>query len=153
MTSNAIGSGAVEGVGAAGPFERLVGLARGAGGLLLHPYMAIESVWELAEALAPAAGVPVRVLGPLPDTTRLVNDKARFGQLVERLLGKESLTRTVTSNDPQVVTEALHEFARDCDAVALKRPSCASGLGNRVFAGRSLVCSTLSATPCILCIS
>jgi hypothetical protein len=114
-------------------FERLVGAARRAGGLQLHPYMAIEPVWELAEAVETAAGVPVRVLGPLPETARLANDKARFSDVVARLLGHESLVHTATSADPLVVAEQLRDVARRGDAVALKMPSCASGMGNRVF--------------------
>ena len=119
-------------------FGRLARLARDAGGLLVHPYMAIQPVWELAEGLSRAAGVPVRVLGPFPETTRLANDKARFGEIVERLFGRESLACTATSGDPQVVAERLLELAGRCDAVALKRPSCASGLGNRVFDAREV---------------
>jgi hypothetical protein len=121
-----------------GAFDRLVTLARDGGGLLLHPYMAIEPVWELAGALEEAAGVPVRVLGPLPAVTRLANDKARFSAIVERLLGGEALARTATSADPRVVAELVREFATRYDSLALKMPSCVSGMGNRIFDGRRL---------------
>lgn len=119
-------------------FDRIVGLARDAGGLRFHPYMAIESVWELAEAVAEAAGVPVRVLGPLPAVTRLANDKARFSDIVAGLLGGDALARTATSGDPQVVAELMREYAAAHDAFALKMPSCASGMGNRIFDGQRL---------------
>lgn len=119
-------------------FDRLVGAARRAGALLVHPYMAIESVWELAEALAAAASVPVRVLGPLPEITRLANDKARISEVVEQLLGDESLVHTATTDDPLVVAEHMREVAERGDAVALKLPSCASGMGNRVFESRAI---------------
>jgi hypothetical protein len=118
--------------------DRLVGAARRAGALLLHPYMAIEPVWELAEALEGRASVPVRVLGPLPEITRLANDKARFSEVVEQLLGTESLVHTATSGDPLVVAEQMREVAEQGDAVALKMPSCASGMGNRVFESRAI---------------
>lgn len=117
---------------------RIAAVAAGAGGLLIHPYMAIEAVWELAEAVARGAGVPARVLGPLPRVTRLANDKVRFSAIVERLLGSDALTRTATSADPDIVTEHLRELAGRWDAVALKMPSCASGMGNRIFDGGTL---------------
>lgn len=113
--------------------DRLVGAARGAGGMQIDPYMAIEPVWELAEAVEAKAAVPVRVVGPLPQTTRLSNDKARFSDVVAQLLGHASLVHTATSNDPLVVAEQLQEVAGRGDSVALKMPSCASGMGNRVF--------------------
>lgn len=119
-------------------FDRLVGAARGAGRLLVHPYMAIESVWELAGALEATASVPVRVLGPIPEVTRLTNDKARFSEIVEQLLGAESLVHTATSGDPLEVAEHMREIAERGDAVALKMPSFASGMGNRVFESRAI---------------
>jgi hypothetical protein len=119
-------------------FDRLVDVARDNGRLLLHPYMAIEPVWELAAALAAAALVPVRVLGPLPGITRLANDKARFSDVVQRLLGKDALAHTATSADPQGVAVLMREYAGRYDALALKMPSCASGMGNRIFDGRRL---------------
>lgn len=119
-------------------FDGLVALARDANGLLLHPYMGIEAVWELAASIADAASVPVRVLGPLPEVSRLANDKARFSDLVEGLLGAESLTRTDTSVDPYRVAELMQEYTARYDSVALKMPSCASGMGNRIFDSREL---------------
>jgi hypothetical protein len=119
-------------------FDRLVALARDNGRLLLHPYMAIEPVWELAAELAAAALVPVRVLGPLPGVTRLANDKVRFSDLVQRLLGEDALARTATSADPHVVAELMREYAGRYEALALKMPSCASGMGNRIFDGGRL---------------
>lgn len=119
-------------------FDALVAAARRAGGVLIHPYMAIEPVWELAEALAREADVPVRVLGPLPRVTRLANDKARFSKLVDRLLGTDALARTLTTADPATMAELVRELARECDAVALKMPSCASGMGNHILDGRSV---------------
>lgn len=119
-------------------FEELVALARDAGGLLLHPYMAIGPVWELAAALAEAARVPARVLGPLPGVARLANDKARFSDIVEQLLGSDALAHTGTSDDLRVVAELMREYAARYDAFALKMPSCASGMGNRIFDGREL---------------
>ena len=119
-------------------FARLVAAARDGGELLVHPYMAIESVWELARALSESAGVPVRVLGPLPEVARLANDKARFSDVVERLLGYDALVHTASSADPLVVAEHICEIAGRGEAVALKMPSSASGMGNRVFESREI---------------
>jgi hypothetical protein len=114
-------------------FGQLVRVARDAGGLLVHPYMAIESVWELARELSDAAGVPVRVLGPLPHITRLANDKARFSEMVEALLGNDALASTAIGENPEAIAEHLSDQVHRAEAVALKMPSCASGLGNRIF--------------------
>jgi hypothetical protein len=114
-------------------FERLCAVAREGGGLLLHPYMGIQGVWELAAALQQASGVPVRVLAPLPAVTRTANDKARFSEIVERLLGAEALASTATGDEPQLIAERFHEEVHRSAAVALKMPSCASGMGNRIY--------------------
>lgn len=116
-------------------FASLCREARAAGGLLLHPYMGIEPVWELAEAVGREARAPVNVLAPLPHVTRLANDKVCFSEIVEGLFGADALSWRVASADPAVLTERLREAARRSEAVALKMPSCASGMGNRVFRG------------------
>lgn len=122
-------------------FEDLATLLRQAGGgrgIRVHPYMGIEPVWELAEKLGRAIGGPVRVLGPLPRVTRLANDKGRFSEIVEALLGREALARTRVSSDPSLLAEHLREEAHCSRSVALKMPSCASGMGNRIFEGHAL---------------
>lgn len=45
-------------------FERATALARRNGRLVIHPYMAIEPVWQLARRIAERAGAAVTVLGP-----------------------------------------------------------------------------------------
>lgn len=119
-------------------FDGLCESARRAGGLLVHPYMGIEPVWQLAAAIAAAAHVRVEVLAPFPRVTRLANDKACFSEMVEALLGGDALTGTFTSSDPRELAELLGEAAARHEAVALKMPSCASGMGNRIFEGASL---------------
>jgi hypothetical protein len=119
--------------GNAAAFGELSEIARSPGGLLLHPYMGIEPVWELAEALGNATRQPVRVLGPLPQVTRLANDKARFSEMVEQLIGEDALVRTSISHDPDQLAELLRDQIHRSATVALKMPSCASGMGNRVF--------------------
>ncbi|MEX0911934.1 MAG: hypothetical protein WD031_00785, partial [Gemmatimonadota bacterium] len=113
--------------------RELGSLARERGGLLLHPYMGIEGVWELAETIGRVVDVPVRVLGPLPEATRLANNKAEFSAIVEQILGPEAIAQTTTAADPTALAELLRDEVHRSDAVALKMPSCASGMGNRVF--------------------
>ena len=50
-------------------FAELVDATRAAGGMLIHPYMWIEEVWDLARQLATEAGGRVSVLAPPPPIT------------------------------------------------------------------------------------
>ena len=45
-------------------YERIAAWARDAGEVLLHPYMSIDPVWELAARLARDTQASVRVIGP-----------------------------------------------------------------------------------------
>lgn len=119
-------------------FTELCVAARKRDGMLLHPYMGIRPVWELAEAVREAADVRVRVLAPFPRVTMLANDKARFSAVVKELLGHEALARTCTSEEPSDIAELLRDEIGRCDAVALKLPACASGMGNRVYPAAKL---------------
>ena len=113
--------------------RRLRDHARDAGGLLLHPYMAIESVWELARQLTDEADVPVSVVGPPPPVSWVANDKSHFSTLVEQTLGSQWLVDTRRSREPEQLAHALGELAEQCDRVGLKRTRCASAMGNVVF--------------------
>lgn len=103
------------------------------GGMVIHPYMAIESVWTLARRLQQRSGAVVSVLGPPPPALWVANDKARFSQLVEALLGKEWIVETRQSSKPQELAEALGDLAQRCEQVGMKRTRCASAMGNIVF--------------------
>lgn len=118
--------------------DALARWARGAGRVRIDPYMGIEPVWALAERLARMAERPVHVLGPPPAVTRMVNDKARFSRIVEELLGADALARTSVSSDPRELAEHLRREVGAVPAVALKMPSCASGMGNRIFLSDAL---------------
>ena len=107
--------------------------ARAAGGLLIHPYMSIEPVWELAARVAADASIPVKVIGPPPPVTWIANDKKSFSELVEQTLGKEWLVRTETAREPYAIARHLREIAKTCARVGLKRTRCASAMGNAVF--------------------
>ncbi|HUE95453.1 MAG TPA: hypothetical protein VMN39_02285 [Longimicrobiaceae bacterium] len=122
----------------AASFGTLCDVARREGGLVLHPYMGIEPVWRLAESIRTQTGAAVRVLAPYPEVTRLANDKARFSEVVRKLLGADALARTTTTNDASLIAELLRAEVERSETVALKMPSCASGMGNRLFDARSL---------------
>ncbi len=120
-------------------FGALVDFAAAAGGLVVHPFMGIESVWRLAAEIARAARVPVRVLGPPPPVTWIANDKARFDDLVLRVLGPQWRVESQRSSDPGTLARQLFELAGVHPRVALKRLRCASAMGNQVFQSAPLL--------------
>jgi hypothetical protein len=113
---------------------RLVEIARETGGLTVHPYMGIEDVWELAAMLSVDSRTPVRVISPPPPVTWIANDKALFGELVARVLGREALVETRISRDARGIETDLRMMAQRHERVGLKRTRCASAMGNAVFA-------------------
>jgi hypothetical protein len=117
---------------------RLVEIAREAGGLSVHPYMGIEDVWELAAMLSVDSRTPVRVISPPPPVTWIANDKALFGELVARVLGREALVETRISRDAAGIETDLRMMAQRHERVGLKRTRCASAMGNAVFASRDV---------------
>lgn len=117
---------------------RLVEIAREAGGLSVHPYMGIEDVWELAAMLSVDSRTPVRVISPPPPVTWIANDKALFGELVARVLGREALVETQISRDAAGIETDLRMMAQRHERVGLKRTRCASAMGNAVFASRDV---------------
>jgi len=118
-------------------FEELTAWAREVGGIVVHPYMGIDAVWELAADLARAAGVPVQVLAPTPPATWYANDKAHVTALADRVVAPaldtpaNVATRTVAT--PVEMVAALRELSTAHDKVALKMTRFASAMGNRVF--------------------
>ena len=119
-------------------FAKLQGRARESGGLVIHPYMAIEAVWELARALSSSVGEPVAVLGPPPPALWVANDKSRFSRLVEDVLGRDWIVETERSTDPEVLARALGDLASRCEQVGIKRTRCASAMGNLVLDANEL---------------
>ena len=119
-------------------FAQLVEATRAAGGMLIHPYMGIEAVWDLARNLATEAGGRVAVLGPPPPVTWIANDKALFSEVVELALGPGWLVETHATADPAVMARLLVEISGRYEMVGLKRTRCASAMGNRVFLAADL---------------
>lgn len=114
-------------------FERLVEVTRARGGLCIHPYMAIEPVWELARTLQERAGAPVKVLGPTPYALWIANDKANLDRVV-RAIGLETLlVETYIHRDAASLARAARALASKYAHVGLKRTRCASAMGNEVI--------------------
>ena len=134
------------GCGADEAFGLIAGAARAAHGLTIHPYMATEDVWTLAQRVAAAAGVPVSVLGPPPPVTWIANDKALFAELVELLLGAGWMPEARAATTAGACAQALRALAARHARVGLKRTRCASGTGNLVFDSAHVLSQTPSAT-------
>lgn len=117
---------------------RLVEVARHAQGMLVHPYMGIEDVWDLAAMVAIDSHRPVHVLAPPPPVTWIANDKASFDELVARVLGRDALVETRISRDVEGMAADLRMLAKHHARVGLKRTRCASAMGNAVFEARDL---------------
>ncbi len=122
---------------------RVVARARSGGGLLIHPYMAIEPVWDLAARVATDAGVTVKVIGPPPPVTWIANDKKSFGALVEQTVGKDWLVRTEGAREREAIARNLRTIAQSTPRVGLKRTRCASAMGNEVFDSAALLVEDL----------
>lgn len=121
------------------PFEHLVSSARKKGGLLLHPFMAIDGIWDLAALISERSAVPVTVLGPPPPVTWMANDKQSFGDVVASVLGEDWLVESHGSSDPAALAKSLLDLANRVPTVGLKRLRCASAMGNEVHDSTALV--------------
>ncbi len=116
--------------------------AREAGGMVIHPYMSIQSVWKLADQVAGLSGSPVQVLGAPPPVLWIANDKARLSRLVEDTLGADWIVETHRHAHPEELAETLGDMARRHDWVGMKRTRCASAMGNLVLDARELRAAT-----------
>jgi hypothetical protein len=117
---------------------KLIETARGAGGLVLHSYMAMEDVWELAKNLSQRSGTPVRVLGPTPAINWIANDKSMFSDVVRATVGEEFLLETQTATSVADIADLVREFAGRHPRIGLKRTRCASAMGNLVLSADAL---------------
>jgi len=125
----AVGKACAEGAA----FARLAQRTREAGGLLIHPYMGIESIWQLAAKLTAETGAPVQVIAPPPPVTWIANDKSLFTEMVRLTLGEDSVVETHESNDPAQLALLLLGLRQRHARVGLKRLRCASAMGNQIF--------------------
>lgn len=114
-------------------YQRLIERTREASGLLIEPYMGIEDIWALAQRLSADSGCCVQVVSPPPEVTWVANDKVLFSELVADVLGEETLVVTRTATDVPTLARHVREISTGVLRVAIKRPRCASAMGNRLF--------------------
>ena len=114
-------------------FDRIVEYARNSGGLLIEPYMGIESVWQLASSVSEAAGVPVEVVAPFPEVMWAANDKVLLTELVALTAGSENIVELNATCQIEEMVDHLQRLSKQFQRVAIKRPRCASAMGNALF--------------------
>lgn len=114
-------------------WSELVAWAGAAGRVVVHPYMAIEDVWELAAALAAESNADVKVLGPTPGALWTANDKSSLSAIAEATVGPGWIMRTERSRSVDGLAGALRSIAGHSKFVGLKRTRCASAMGNIVW--------------------
>ena len=114
-------------------WDAMVRWARARGTVAIHPYMAIEPVWELAAMLDREPGIEAFVVGPTTDALWIANDKGALDELIRIVLGDGCLMRTRASRDLDRIASLMLRFADYQPFVGLKRTRCASAMGNAVF--------------------
>ena len=119
-------------------FQQLVAVAQELGGLTIHPYMGIQTVFELAQQLQSAAGVRVAVHAPTPAVTWYANDKIHLHHLVTELLGPEYVVDTRIANTPKKLASDLLDLSAHYEMVAWKMARCASAMGNRRYVSEDI---------------
>jgi hypothetical protein len=126
--------------------ELIAAWMRQRGGLTIHPYMAIEPVWELARKLNKRVANDdraddkravdsraARVLGPPPPVLWIANDKASLCDIIDRVSDGAWSVETRPETSPKSMARTLCEMANRHPKVGLKRTRCASAMGNIVF--------------------
>ena len=113
--------------------QQLAAIARHHGGLVIHPYMGIAPIWELAEELRQRSGTPITVLSSTPAATTLANNKVYFTKLVQEKLHPDCVAPSRFASQPEDIVMALYDLSRAHDTVALKMPECASSTGIECF--------------------
>ena len=119
-------------------FDEIVRWARQAGPTAIHPYMAIEPVWELAARLR-TERIDTFVVGPTPPALWVANDKCALGQVIDTVLGEGWIVRTVTADSVDTMATAMREIAAASPYVGLKRTRCASAMGNAVHESKRIL--------------
>ena len=118
--------------------KRLCHLVRSGQLACLHPHMGTLAVWELAQLLLEATGVPLKVIAPPPRLTRWVNNKVAFMETVQRLFGREWVPATRAAFNLALLAKNVRELANRGAAIGLKLPDSAGGEGNVVLPTESL---------------
>ncbi len=119
-------------------FAPLLELLRAAGSLTLHGYLVTGHLWQLAQALAAAAGLPVYVAGPSPRMSRRVNDKLWFWDVAREIAGPESVPPTAFAFGPAAAAGQMARLVRVSGQAVVKVPDSAGAAGNIRFSAAQL---------------
>lgn len=119
-------------------FTPLLELLRAAGSLTLHAYLVTGHLWQLAQSLAAAAGLPVFVAGPSPRMSRRVNDKLWFWDVAREVAGREAVPPTAFAFGPAAAAGQMARLARVSGEVVVKVPDSAGAAGNIRFGAAQL---------------
>ncbi len=119
--------------------KKIQALAEQEGEFWIHPYMGHQHPWQLAKTVAERSKQAVRVLAPLPAVTRWANDKVRFAEAVEAVLGSQAVLEGRHGRSAQEIARHLVQLARLSNLLSLKLADSASGMGTGIFSSREIL--------------
>jgi hypothetical protein len=126
--------------------SKIATAAASAGTLNICPYLSTGYDWLLGAEIARRSGCPVQICAPLPQLSRLVNDKLWFASHIKMVLGKDSVPPTYSVYGPVAAAAILGRLARTYERLVIKLPASAGSMGNLVLESayvRSLASSEL----------
>jgi len=113
--------------------SELATAATHAGTLNICPYLSTGHDWLLGAEIARRSGCPVQICAPLPQLSKLVNDKLWFASHIKMILGKDSVPPTYSVYGPVAAAAILSKLARTHDRLVIKLPASAGSMGNLVL--------------------
>ncbi|MFC7047819.1 hypothetical protein [Emcibacter nanhaiensis] len=113
--------------------ERLVKRTREAGGLNLVPFISTGDAWSLARSLARESEETIRVAGPLPDLSRLANDKLWFAERVREVIGPQALPPTFAEYNLSAAAAHIRKLAGENKHLMVKLTNSGGSMGNLLF--------------------
>lgn len=113
--------------------SKLATAAASAGTINICPYLSTGYDWLLGAEIARRSGCPVQICAPLPQLSRLVNDKLWFASHTKMVLGKDSVPPTYSVYGPVAAAAILSRLARTHDRLVIKLPASAGSMGNLVL--------------------
>lgn len=113
--------------------SKLATAAASAGTLNICPYLSTGHDWLLGAEIAWRSGCPVQICAPLPQLSRLVNDKLWFAGHIKMILGNDSVPPTYSVYGPIAAAAILSKLARTHDRLVIKLPASAGSMGNLVL--------------------
>ncbi len=118
--------------------QKLAREAKSKGGLIIHPYMGLATVWKTAQAVSRKSGQPVKVVAPLPKVTGLANNKVAFLEMARRALGRESVIDSAAARTLKELVQAVKQLASRADEIVLRRSDSASGMATKHWRSKEL---------------